>query len=78
MNIEPLNRIDQIEEGDGLVISDGVMLVMTTAKKVKVSDYDGTEVIFDERRNKFFNVGMYLEGKSWAKEVRVVTMTANY
>ena len=75
MQIEQLVKIDQVKEGDGLVISDGLFLVMTTAKNVKVSDYDGTEVIFDEKHNKFFNVGMYLDGKSWAKDVRIVRLT---
>lgn len=76
MQIEPLTKIDQVRPGDTLLISDGNEITATTAKRVKVTDYDGTEVIFDLRRNKYFNVGMYLEGKSWAKDVRVVRMTS--
>jgi hypothetical protein len=72
MNIEPLTRIDQIQEGDALLISDGNKVISVTAKIVKVTDHDGTEVIFRKKKNKFFNVGMYLDGKSWAKDVRVV------
>jgi len=74
MQIEPLEKIDQVREGDLLLISDGRELIHAKAQRVKVSEYDGTEVIFDVRRNKFFNVGMYLEGKSWAKDIRVVRL----
>jgi hypothetical protein len=77
MQIEPLAAIDQIKRGDGLLISDGKELTVATALRVKVTDYDGTEVIFNLRKNKYFNVGMYLEGKSWAKDVRVVRMPSN-
>lgn len=59
MQIEPLTRIDQIKEGDGLIISNGSEITIATAKRVKVTDYDGTEVIFKMKQNKFFNVGMY-------------------
>ncbi|MFA5630314.1 MAG: hypothetical protein WC997_02280 [Porticoccaceae bacterium] len=72
MNIEPLTRIDQIKVGDTLLISDGSEITATTAKIVSVSGRDGTEVIFNVGANAFFNVGMYLGGKSWAKDVRVV------
>lgn len=77
MEIEPLVAIDQIKRGDGLLISDGRELTVATALRVKVTDYDGTEVIFNLRKNKYFNVGMYLEGKSWAKDVRVVRLPSN-
>lgn len=71
MLIEPLTRIDQITAGDALLISDGRRIIATTAKIVLVQD-NRTEVIFNKRQNKYFNVGMYLSGESWAKDVRVV------
>jgi hypothetical protein len=74
MQIEPLLKINQVKEGDLLLISDGHEITQAKAQRVKVSDYDGTEVIFNLEKNKFFNVGMYLEGKSWAKEVLIVRM----
>lgn len=74
MNICQLTTLDQIQEGDGLIISDGKTLTLTKAKRVKVSEYDGVEVIFDLKRNKYFNVGTYLEGKSLAKDISVVTL----
>jgi ribosomal protein L14E/L6E/L27E len=76
MQIETLTRIDQIQEGDILLISDGKEITPAKAQRVKVSEHDGTEVIFDLRRNKFFNVGMYLTGSSWAKDIRVVRVSA--
>lgn len=77
MQIEQLTRTDQIRPGDVLLISDGKTITPATALRVKVSDFDGTEVIFDVERNKFFNVGMYLEGASWAKDVCIVRMPSN-
>lgn len=74
MQIEPLVKIDQVREGDLLLISDGRELTHAKAQRVKVSEHDGTEVIFNLRKNKYFNVGMYLDGKSWAKDVRIVRM----
>lgn len=72
MKIEALVKIDQIKQGDLLLISDGVELTHARAQRVKVSEHDGTEVIFNLKLNKYFNVGMYLEGRSWAKDVCVV------
>lgn len=78
MQIEPLTRIDQIKPGDALLISDGERVISTTAKLVlDVGGSVGTEVVFNRKRNKYFNVGMYLSGRSWAKDVRVVTMPSN-
>lgn len=64
----------QVKVGDHLLLNDGKTIMQAQAKIVKVSDYDGTEVIFDVKNNKYFNVGMYLEGKSWVKEVLIVTL----
>lgn len=72
MNIEPLLEINQIKEGDVLLITDGHQITHSTAQRVKVTDHDGTEVILNLRLNKYFNVGFYLEGRSWAKEVYIV------
>jgi len=69
MEIEKVVRLDQIRKGDALLISDGDSITPARALRVKVTEADGTEVIIDEKRNKFFNVGMYLESRSWAKDV---------
>jgi hypothetical protein len=73
MEIKPLTEIDQIKVGDALLISDGAKITAEKAQKVKVSESDGIEVILDKKQNRYFNVGMYLEGKSWVKYVRVGT-----
>lgn len=74
MQIEPLTKIDQVIQGDVLLISDGKGITPAKAEIVKVYKSGGVEVIFNKRENKYFNVGLYLEGKSWAKDVRVVRM----
>lgn len=74
MTIKPLGRIDQIQRGDLLLISDGKRIVHSKAMLVKATANDGVEVIYNLRRNLYFNVGMYLAGESWAKDVRVVRL----
>ena len=70
INVTTLN---DIKPGDNLVISgDGVDFQFFKVKKVKVTEIDGTEIILDIRKNKFFNLGMYLEGKSWVRKLVVI------
>ncbi|MGZ5077011.1 MAG: hypothetical protein ACXV9R_10345 [Methylobacter sp.] len=73
MNIIPLTQIDQIKQDDLLLISDSREVQLVKAVIVKVTEYDGTEVIYNKKMNHYFNVGMYLEGKSRLKDVRIVT-----
>lgn len=47
-------------------------IIDALALEVNTTERFGTEVILNTGRNKFFNVGMYLDGKSWAKDVRIV------
>lgn len=73
MNLKTVETIDDIKQGDMLVVTgDTLMNEPVKAQIVKVSDGDGTEVIIDKRRNRFFNLGMYLRGQSWVKEVKVI------
>ncbi len=68
-----VEKLTDIKEGDVICITgDYLMCEPFKAHKVKVSETDGTEVIFDIKRNRFFNVGMYLQGKSWVKEVVII------
>lgn len=75
IKIEPLTRLDQIRVGDGLIVDGGGKVIVCVAKEILVSEC-GVEVVFKRKANKFFNVKMYLDGHSWAEDVRVVT--ANY
>lgn len=72
VKMEPLTFADQISVGTALVINDGEQLITTQAKKVKDCLGD-VEVIIDVAKNKFFSVRTYLAGKSWAKEVFIVS-----
>lgn len=68
-----VKKLTDIKEGDVICITgDGLICEPFKAQKVKVSENDGTEVIFDLKMNRFFNIGMYLEGKSWVKEVVII------
>ena len=72
MNLEKVTKIDQIKKGDAIIIT-GAGLVNHPAKayEVKVSS-DGTEIIFDKGKNLYINLGMYLKGKSWCKELAIL------
>ena len=70
MKLIPVKSLDDIHKGD-LIIVKGVDYDMIPIKVpfVKRTEKDGTEVILNKRKNHYFNLGMYLEGKSWVKEV---------
>lgn len=73
MELKDVKTIDDIKSGDTLIIT-GDTLVNECIKSVivKVSRTDGTEVIINKKQNRFFNLGMYLEGKSWVKELKIL------
>lgn len=74
MNLKPVLSLDDIKQGDDLIITGDVLKNKPVkAQIVKVSETDGVEVIFDKKNNKYFNLGMYLKGKSWVKEVKIIT-----
>ncbi len=73
MKLIDVTKIDDIKQGDSLVITgDTLRNAPLKAQVVKVSK-DGTEIIVDKKSNRFFNLGMYLEGKSWVKECKIIT-----
>ena len=47
IKFKKLKKIDQIKQFDKLIISDGKNITLETASIVKISEYDGTEVIFN-------------------------------
>ena len=72
MKIVEVTSLECIKEKDQIIITGHPYTLKTfEVKKVKVSG-DGTEVILDMRKNIYFNVGMYLEGKSWVKEIGII------
>jgi hypothetical protein len=68
-----VEKLTDIKEGDTICITGNYLInELFKVKKVKVSKTDGTEVIFDMKNNRFFNVQMYLDGKSWVKDVVII------
>jgi len=73
MEVIKVEKLTDIKEGDTICVTgDNLNAEPFKVQIVKVSETDGTEIIFDKKRNRFFNLGMYLEGKSWAKEVVII------
>jgi hypothetical protein len=73
MELKDVKSLTDIKEGDTIIITgDDMINEPVKVQKVKMSAGDGTEIIFDLRMNRFFNLGMYLEGKSWVKECKVI------
>ncbi len=73
MELKDVKSLTDIKQGDTLIITgDSLKNSPVKAQIVKVTPNDGTEVIIDKKQNRFFNVGMYLAGKSWVKDVKVL------
>ena len=73
MNLKTVETLTDIKQGDTLIITgDTLKNEPVKAQIVKVSENDGTEIIFDKKMNRFFNLGMYLNGSSWVKDLKVV------
>lgn len=73
MELIEVKTITDIKEGNTLIITgDSMVNEPVKAQVVKVTRQDGTEIIIDKKKNYYFNLGMYLEGKSWVKEVKVL------
>jgi NAD-dependent SIR2 family protein deacetylase len=73
MKLKTVETLTDIKQGDTLIITgDTLKNEPVKAQIVKVSENDGTEIIFDKKMNRFFNLGMYLKGSSWVKELKVV------
>lgn len=72
MKLQDIKTITDIKQGDTLIITgDTLKNEAVKAEIVKVSN-DGTEIIIDKKLNKFFNLEMYLEHRSWVKEVKKI------
>lgn len=72
MELKKITQIDEIKKGDTLILTgDCYTNEPLKAEAVKVSK-DGTEIIISRKENRFFNLGMYLKGKSWVKELAII------
>lgn len=73
MELKEVKTLTDIKQGDTIIITgDTLKNEPVKAQIVKVTEQDGTEIIFDKKNNRFFNLGMFLEGKSWVKDCKVV------
>ncbi len=76
MELREVKTLTDIKQGDTLILTGHTLKnEPVKAQIVKVTPIDGTEIIIDKKQNRFFNLGMYLEGKSWVKNVSVVSET---
>jgi len=74
MKLTKVKTLECIKPGDTLIITgDTHKNKQFTAQIVKVTPVDGTEIIIDKAKNIYFNLGMYLDGKSWVKEVKILS-----
>jgi Icc-related predicted phosphoesterase len=73
MELKEVKTLTDIKEDDTIVITGDVLKNETfKVQKVICSESNGTEIVFDKKKNRFFNLGMYLQGKSWVKECKVL------
>ena len=73
MELKDVKTINDIKQGDTLIITGSIMdNESVKVEAVKVTPNNGTEIIIDKEANRYFNLGMYLEGKSWVEEVKIV------
>lgn len=73
MELVNVTSLTDLKKGDTLIVNGGALKnEVIKVKKIKVSESDGVEVIYDLKLNKFFNLGMFLEGKSWVKELKIL------
>jgi Icc-related predicted phosphoesterase len=69
MKLKDVKTLNDIKQGDTIIITGDILTNEPfKVQTVKVTEQDGTEIIFDKKMNRFFNLEMYLNGKSWVKE----------
>lgn len=73
MKIEKVVNGNQIQDGDTLLV-EGYKCepIIFTEVKIKRSGTDGTEIILQKKGNRYFSLDMFLNGKSWIKDVYII------
>ena len=72
MELKEVKTLTDIKQGDTIILTgSGMVNEPVKVQSVKISR-DGTEIIFDKKMNRYFNLGMYLDGKSWVKECKLL------
>jgi len=72
MELQAVTTKEDIKKGDIVLIDDGSEVISETVDLVYRTEQDGVEIIFNKKKNKYFNLGMYLKGESWVKDLMVV------
>lgn len=72
MFIKQVTTKDDLIKGDIILIDDGSQVFAEKVQSVKVTAQDGIEIIYNSRKNKYFDLGMYINSESWVKDLRVV------
>ncbi len=73
MELVEVKTLTNIQVGDTIVIT-GHPLKNKAVEvlEVKVTEQDGTEIIYNRQQNYYFNLGMYLDGRSWVKDIKIL------
>jgi len=72
MKVSKVKSEAGLKKGNLIIIDDGDDIYAEQVMDIKITEQDGIEIIFNRRENKFFNLGMYLDGNSWVKDLMVV------
>lgn len=73
MILKKVEKLTDIKEGDTICVTGDILKAEPfKVQMVKISETDETWIIFDKKQNRYFNLNMYLEGKSWVKKVVVI------
>lgn len=73
MELKKVENITDIKKGDTIIITgDSLVKEPFKVQMVKISDSDGTEIIIDKKKNRYFNLNMYLENTSWVIECYII------
>ena len=63
MELKDEKTLKDIKQDDTSILTGDVLFnEPVKVQIVKVSKHDGTEIIFDKKMNRFFNIGMYRKG----------------
>lgn len=77
----PLTRMSHIEKGTMLLINgsygDGQLIQLYTIQSVKRTKIGGAEIVLDVKKNSFFYLDLYLDGKSWVRDAYIVIKDNN-
>lgn len=66
--LKEIKTLNDIKQGDTLIITgDNLKHAPVEVSAVKVTKKDGTEIVFEDNGFRFFNLGLYLQNRSWVK-----------